>query len=91
MKRLRQLRSGERLGQVEQAVEAALLVAVEEARPVAVALVVGEQREVQHPVGDAVVSEVVLRDGVPQCGLACRGGSPLLVAVVRTKPARSGA
>jgi hypothetical protein len=50
-----------------------------------------ETEDGRSPVGDAVVSEVVLRDGVPQYGLACPGGSPLLVAVVRTKPTRSGA
>ncbi len=38
------------------------------------------------PVGDAVVVEVVLRDGIPQHGIACPGGSPLLLAVVSTKP-----
>ena len=38
------------------------------------------------PVGDAVVTEVVLRDGVPQYGLACPQGGPLLLAVVRTRP-----
>ncbi len=38
------------------------------------------------PVGDAVVVDVVLRDGIPQHGLACPGGSPLLLAVVSTKP-----
>ena len=48
-----------------------------------------ETEDGRSPVGDAVVSEVVLRDGVPQLGLACLGGSPLLLAVVRTKPARS--
>ncbi len=41
------------------------------------------------PVGDAVVAEVVEREGVPQLGLACPGGSPLLLAVVRTRPARA--
>ena len=35
---------------------------------------------------DSVVIEVVLRDGVPQYGLACPGGSSLLLAVVRTRP-----
>ncbi|WP_375757345.1 hypothetical protein [Corallococcus exercitus] len=50
-----------------------------------------ETEDGRSPVGDAVVSEVVLRDGVPQYGLACPGGSPLLLAVVRTSPARSGA
>jgi hypothetical protein len=35
------------------------------------------------PVGDAVVREVVAQDGVAQHGLACPGGSPLLLAVVR--------
>ncbi len=50
-----------------------------------------ETEDGRSPVGDAVVSEVVLRDGVPQYGLACPGGSPLLLAVVRTRPAGSGA
>ena len=36
--------------------------------------------------GDAVVTEVVARDGVPQHGLACPGGGALLLAVVRTEP-----
>lgn len=49
-----------------------------------------ETEDGRSPVGDTVVSEVVLRDGVPQYGLACPGGSPLLLAVVRTRPARSG-
>jgi hypothetical protein len=40
-----------------------------------------------QPVGDAVVVEVVKRDGVRQHGLACPGGSPLLLAVVNTRPA----
>lgn len=35
------------------------------------------------PVGDAIVEDLVARDGVPQHGLACPGGSPLLLAVVR--------
>jgi len=38
------------------------------------------------PVGDAIVERVVNRDGVPQHGLACPGGSPLLLAVVKVKP-----
>ena len=37
----------------------------------------------KRPIGDATVGEVVMRDGVPQYGLACPGGSPLLRAVVR--------
>ena len=41
------------------------------------------------PVGDAVVREVVARDGVPQHGLACPGGSPLLLAVVRVNSPES--
>ena len=35
------------------------------------------------PVGDAIIEDLVARDGVPQHGLACPGGSPLLLAVVR--------
>ena len=38
------------------------------------------------PRGDAVVAAVVERDGIPQHGLACPGGSPLLLAVVRAMP-----
>lgn len=38
------------------------------------------------PVGDAIVSEVVARDGVTQYGLACPGGSALLLAIVRVNP-----
>ena len=45
-----------------------------------------ETEDGRSPVGDAVVTEVVLRDGVPQYGLACPGGSSLLLAVVRTRP-----
>jgi hypothetical protein len=41
------------------------------------------------PVGDAVVREVVARDGVAQHGLACPGGSPLLLAVVRVNSPES--
>lgn len=44
-----------------------------------------------QPVGDTVVVEVIHRDGVPQYGLACPGGSPLLLAIVKTKPAYQGA
>ncbi|GEM_PF-4830376 len=39
-----------------------------------------------QPIGDAVVVEVVERDGVAQHGLTCPGGSPLLLAVVITTP-----
>lgn len=39
-----------------------------------------------QPIGDAVVVEIMKRDGVPQHGLACPGGNPLLLAVVNTKP-----
>ena len=42
------------------------------------------------PIGDAVVEEVILREGERQHGLACRGGSPLLVAIVRTRPPQRG-
>ena len=45
-----------------------------------------ETEDGRSPVGDAVVTEVVLRDGVPQYDLACPGGSSLLLAVVRTRP-----
>ncbi|MHB1955900.1 MAG: hypothetical protein ACYCOU_19390 [Sulfobacillus sp.] len=38
--------------------------------------------------GDAQVLEIVQRDGIEQHGLSCLGGSPLLLAVVRTKPLR---
>ena len=37
------------------------------------------------PVGDAIVEDLVARDGVPQHGLACPGGSPLLLAVVSVR------
>ena len=37
------------------------------------------------PAGDAIVEALVDRDGVPQHGLACPEGSPLLLAVVRTR------
>ena len=39
-----------------------------------------------EPLGDVIVSEVRRKDGVPQYGLVCRGGNPLLFAVVTTKP-----
>ncbi len=42
------------------------------------------------PVGDAVVEDVVQRQGERQNGLACPGGSPLLLAIVRTTAARRG-
>lgn len=42
------------------------------------------------PVGDAVVEDVVQRQGERQSGLACPGGSPLLLAIVRTTAARRG-
>ena len=48
-----------------------------------------ETQDGRNPIGDTVVSEVVLRDGVQQYGLGCPGGSPLLLAVVCTQPARS--
>jgi hypothetical protein len=38
-----------------------------------------------QPTGDAVVVEAVTRDGYFQYGISCRGGNPLLFAVVRTK------
>lgn len=43
------------------------------------------------PVGDAIVADVVERDGKGQHGLACPGGSPLLIAIVRTKSVGRGA
>lgn len=49
-----------------------------------------ETEDGYYPVGDSVISEVVKREGVPQYGLACPGGSPLLLAVVRVIPGRSG-
>lgn len=42
------------------------------------------------PVGDAVVEDVVQRQGERQNGLACPGGSPLLLAIVRTTASRRG-
>ena len=39
------------------------------------------------PQGDSVVEALVKRDGTPQQGLACPGGSPLLLAVVKAKRA----
>jgi hypothetical protein len=42
------------------------------------------------PVGDAVVEDVVERQGVRQFGLACPGGSPMLLALVRTTTLRRG-
>ncbi len=44
-----------------------------------------------QPVGDAAVVEMVERDGVPQHGIACPGGSPLLLAVVKTIPTERAA
>ena len=41
------------------------------------------EAEGEAPIGDALVEMVVIRDGVPQHGLACPGGSPLLLAVVK--------
>jgi hypothetical protein len=35
------------------------------------------------PAGDAIVADLVARDGVLQHGLACPGGSPLLLAIVK--------
>jgi hypothetical protein len=42
------------------------------------------------PVGDATVTEVVERQGLAQQGLACPGGSPILLAVVRTQQCLKG-
>lgn len=49
-----------------------------------------ESADASGPIGDAIVDEVVERDGIPQHGLACPGGSPLLLAIVRTAPVRTG-
>ena len=37
----------------------------------------------ERPIGDAFVQEAVMRGGVPQYGLVCPGGSPLLLAIVK--------
>jgi hypothetical protein len=42
-------------------------------------------------IGDATVDAVVERQGKAQHGLACPGGSPLLLAIVRAKPVGRGA
>jgi hypothetical protein len=42
------------------------------------------------PIGDATVDTVVDRQGTRQQGLACPGGSPLLLAIVRSRPVGPG-
>lgn len=40
------------------------------------------QADGEVPAGDSTVTGIVARNGIPQHGLACPGGSPLLLAVV---------
>ena len=44
------------------------------------------QADGKRPIGDSIVQSVALRDNIPQQGLACPGGNPLLLAVVNASP-----